>query len=200
MASDFQRPSSWMMLASMPAQRTEGSGAAGAEAAGADEAGVDPRGGEVAGGAAEGVRDVAGRDVVGVPRDVVVGVDGGVGGSPVVAEVGADAQEGLDGAEASVGSGEVADLLASDSVLLVGERKGSPQDAAYVHVIQRRVKGREQVLGSVEVDVAKLEGLGPTSARAGEVFSGPEEPEESNDGEVKCLLQPPEVGVGCSGV
>lgn len=65
-------------------------------------------------------------------RGGVAGVDGGVGRGTVQAQVGADTKEGLDGAEARMGGDEVADLLAFDSILLVGKREGGPQDAAHV--------------------------------------------------------------------
>ena len=172
----------------------EGGGPTGAKAPGADEARGNAGGrGEAGGGTPKGGGDETWGDALRAAGDVVVGVDGGTWRGPMVAKVGADAQEGLDRAEARMGSGEMAELLASYAVLLVGKRKGGPQDAAYVHVIQRRVEGKESALGSLEGNVAKLEGLGAASAGAGEILGGTEQPEESNDTEVDGVLQAPTV-------
>lgn len=99
----------------------------------------------------------------------------------------------------------MADLLAPDRILLVVEHECCPQDAAQVQVIQRRVNGSNFAGCCVEGDVAESEGLGAALAgftevvsqvglaalalaRALEVFGGPEEPEEADDGEVNGVL------------
>jgi hypothetical protein len=90
----------------------------------------------------------------------------------------------------------VADLLASDSVLLVSEGKCGPHEAAYIHVIQRWVSGADMAVGGVKVDVAEPEGLGPAVGRAEEVLGRAKHPEETNDGEVDGLLEGPDVREG----
>ena len=91
---------------------------------------------------------------------------------------------------------KMADLLTSDCILLVGEHKGGPHKAVYVHVIQRVVSGGEEAIRSVESDIAEPEGLGPAVGLAGEVFGRAEHPKEPNDGEVDGVLQGAKLGGG----
>ncbi len=103
----------------------EGGSASWAERAGTEELKRDAGGGfEELRGELKGVGDVLRLD--GVPAAVVlvaieVREDGGIGGSPVRLETQRDAAQSLGGTVERVGVGRVADLLASDGILLVRE-------------------------------------------------------------------------------
>jgi hypothetical protein len=61
-----------------------------------------------------------------------VGVDQSVSRHVVEPEPGADAGEGLAGAQELVGTGGMADLFTTDGVLLVVKREGGSLDATHV--------------------------------------------------------------------
>ena len=76
------------------ARAEEGGGPTGAKAHGADEARGNAGGrGEGCGGTPEGGGDDTWRDALGAAGDIVVGVDGGRWRGPMVAKVGAEAQD-----------------------------------------------------------------------------------------------------------
>jgi hypothetical protein len=78
------------------------------------------------------------------------------------------------------------DLFAADGVLLVGEcERGLSDKASRGLVIQRSVRGGNQAGAEGESDVLEAEGLRAAFAVAVEVFGGAEEPEETEDAEVK---------------
>lgn len=192
----------------------QGGGPTGAEAAGAEQSGVDASGvDEGCGGSAKRISHRLGGDVMPEAGGAPVGVDWGVRSASVEADVVTKSCQGLDRAQAWVRGGQVADLLAPDRILLVVERESCPQDAAQVQVIQRRVNGSNFGGCCVEGDVAKSEGLRAALtgfaevvfqvgwaalalASASEVFGGPEEPEEADDGEVDSVL----AAAACGGV
>ena len=82
----------------------------------------------------------------------------------------------------------MADLLATDCILLVIERKRSFRHGVDVQVIQRGVRGGIQAASNGERNVTEAEGLRAAFATGVEVFGGSEEPEEANDAEINGML------------
>jgi hypothetical protein len=71
-----------------------------------------------------------------------------------------DAGESFAWTKLRVVRGSVADLFASDGVLLVVKRESGPGDAGLcVEVIQRGVSGGDQLVANHEGDVLQVEGL-----------------------------------------
>ena len=129
----------------------EHGGAAGTQAASAEQAGVYARACyEVACRVAQGGGDGVGRDMA---LDVVVVErgEGSFGGGVVLAEVSTEPGESFAGAKERIVGGGVANLLASDGVLLVSKTERSPRDAGTVYVIQRHVRGVVDSTGTVKV-------------------------------------------------
>ena len=151
---------------------------------------------------AKGVGDVLGLDTVPAPFVVVVVTEDGSGrrGTPI-AQAEDDAAQRFSGAEARVGGGSMANLFASDGILLVGElqgRVGDPRDEG--RVIHRCRWGVVHHVTKGEMDVAQLKGLaaGADSGRL-KVLGGAEQPEEGNNDEVDGMLVEGTVVIDCSG-
>ena len=141
----------------------------------------------------EGVGDVRRFDgvpfaVVGVM--VVVSVDRCVGPGAVSLEVHRDASEGFTGAVERVGVGFVANSFATDSILLVSElQRGGLEAGGDNGIIQRCCEAGVHPAVDGEMEVFELEGLRACFRCEGvEVFSGAKEPEETDNGEVDCVL------------
>ena len=88
----------------------------------------------------------------------------------MIAQVLAEAGERLAGAEQPFGGCCVADLLATDRVLLVIERQGGPRDAADVQVITGRVGGKRDGGTDNECHIGQAESLRPAVSGGCEVF------------------------------
>jgi hypothetical protein len=97
---------------------------------------------------------------------MVVGVDGSVNGCRVVSEMATQLSQGLAGAQLGVCGSSVADLFATDGVLLVVERHSSASDTVS-QVIQRVVCGEVAVGSYKEGDVLEAKGFGTGLAGAG---------------------------------
>ena len=153
-----------MTSGSMPAHRR-------AEASGADEERVDA--GEmldVDGGVAQGVGDERWSGLSGLAGAIVVVAERRRGRRIVIAQVLAKAGERLAGAEQHFGGCCMADLFATDRVLLVIERQGGPRDVADVQVITGWVGGKRDGETNDECHVGQAESLRPAVAGGCEVF------------------------------
>ena len=138
---------------------------------------------------AQGVGDPGGRHVAdGVAT--VVSVDRSEGRGIRAVEPESDAAESFAGAQEVVGGGAMGNGLASNACFLVRERESRMRDARECFVIQKRGRRGEYRPIQGEGDVMEPEGLGTCVAAAVEVLGRAEEPEESDDQEVK------DVGVG----
>ena len=99
----------------------------------------------------------------------------------MIPEVLSKPKECLDGAHDLVGIRALRDLLTTDAILLVSERKSSGRDGGFVHVIQRRVGGIADDVSHGEDDILESEGLGTASTGTRGVLGGPQEPVEGNN-------------------
>ena len=138
---------------------------------------------------AESVGDMLSLDMVPAPLGgmrVEVPVDGSQGRCVGEMQSQADPGKGLARTVEGIGSGSVANLFATDSVLLVVERERRSRDGVDIaQVIQRTVRGGHYAVVKVEGDVAVAKGLGASFRCVGvDILSGAEEPEEGGDDEV----------------
>ena len=115
---------------------------------------------------------------------VVVHMDGRVRRGAGKLQMQREAREGFRRAEERVGVGFVADLLAPDGVLLVGEGERRVLDARQFVVIQRRRGSVDNTVVDGEVDVAVAEGLAASFGVAVDVFGGAKEPVEADNDQV----------------
>ena len=129
---------------------------------------------------------------------VEVAMDRCVRVSVVTSEVSGEAAQGFGRTEDWVVGGAMANLFASDGILLVEELQGREGDSREDILVMQRCRGGV-VDGAIdgEVDVLEEEGLGASLGRGRvEVFGGTEEPEEGDNDEVADVaVEGPEFGV-----
>ena len=125
---------------------------------------------------------------------VEVAVDGGIRCCTSLLETQGDASQSFGWAEEVIVVCLVADLLASNAVLLVKEAQSSMVNALHYLVIQRCRGAIGDIAGDGEGDVLEGEGMGSTvfvGCCVFELFGRAQEPLEGNDDEVD------DVGVEC---